>query len=233
MVSAGDQMGFALPPRSVFEPPSYPNIWFYVHDTLVPSHAGAVALVTGWLGDRCGIVNDFAGFKPPEASDAQARLRGLQPWRDAPDPARNHAHDLHIRYYYIALRQTRCERAEAPAGPAGGRYFRLAGSVHYEVEDEHPLHPYDDGCPYCGRTGTYAGADDLFAGVHEPLGLELLCDGTIRGERVTLADGRPVTSLAALGERYAVEIHRLRPSRPDMNVVELGVALIGPKPGAP
>jgi len=217
----------------VFEPPSYPNIWFYVRDTLVPSHAGAVALVTGWLGDRCGIVNDFAGFKPPEASDAQARLRGLQPWRDAPDPARNHAHDLHIRYYYIALRQTRCERAEAPAGPAGGRYFRLAGSVHYEVEDEHPLHPYDDGCPYCGRTGTFAGAGDLFAGVHEPLGLELLCDGTIRGERVTLADGRRVTPLAALGERYAVEIHRLHPSRPDMNIVALAVALIGPKPGAP
>ncbi|TMI92988.1 MAG: hypothetical protein E6H00_01910 [Bacillati bacterium ANGP1] len=233
MAPARDQMGFELPPRSVFEPPSYPNIWFYVRDTLVPSHAGAVELVTGWLRDRCGLVNDFTGFKPPEASDAQARLRGLQPWPDAPDAARSHAHDLHIRYYYVALRQTRCERAASPAGAGQGDYFRLAGSVHYEVEDEHPLHPYDDGCPYCGRTGTYAGADDLFAGVHEPLGLELLCRGTIRGERVTLADGRPMTPLTALGERYAVVIHRLRPSRPDMNIVDLAVVLIGPKRGAP
>ncbi|HET7263768.1 MAG TPA: hypothetical protein VFL28_03800, partial [bacterium] len=147
---------FDLPPRSVFEPPSYPNVWFYVHERVAGSHADAVAFVTGWLRDRAGIVNNFGHYKPPEASDAQARLGGLQPWRDAADPARGHAHDLHIRFYYLALRQQRRER--------DGPYFRLAGSVHYEVEDEHPLHPYVDECPYCGRAGEYAGADDLFAG---------------------------------------------------------------------
>jgi len=229
-------MAFELPPRSVFEPPSYPNVWFYVHEAVAPSHAEAVAFVTGWLRDRCGITNDFGGFKPPEASDSQARLRGVQPWRDAPDPARSHAHDLHIRYYYVALRQTRTERVElsgrpGEGGAAGGPFFRLAGSVHYEVEDEHPLHPYVDECPYCGRTGKYAGADDLFAGAHEPLGLELLLYGTIHGERITRRDGRPATGVASLDEAYAVEISHLRPSRPDMNITDLAVVVIRPKAG--
>lgn len=223
-------MAFELPPRSVFEPPSYPNIWFYVHEAIAPAHAQAVAFVTGWLRDRCGITNDFGRYKPPEASDSQARLRGVQPWREAPDPARNHAHDLHIRFYYVALRQTQQERVARDTGPGAGTYFRFAGSVHYEVEDEHPLHPYVDECPYCGRTGAYAGAADLFAGAHEPLGLELLLYGTIRGEGITRADGRPAIGLATLGERHAVETHRLRPSRPDMNITDLAIVMIGPKP---
>jgi hypothetical protein len=227
-------MALELPPRSVFEPPSYPNVWFYVHEALAPSQAGAVSFVTGWLHEQCGITNDFGHYKPPEASDSQARLHGVQPWRDAADPAHNHAHDLHIRYYYVALRQTGKERAGFPGRPDGGcRYFRFAGSVHYEVEDEHPLHPYLDECPYCGRTGVYADAADLFAGVHEPLGLELLLYGTIRGERIMRADGRLAVGLAALEESHAVEIHRLRPARPDMNIVDLGVVVIDPKPVTP
>ena len=225
-------MMFDLPPRSVFEPPSYPNVWFYVRDTLVSSHGEAVDFVVRWLSDRCGIRNDFAGFKPPEASDSQARLRNLQPWLGAPDPAFNHAHDLHIRYYYIALRQQQQERVPAPVS-AGGHYFRFAGSVHYEVEDEHPLHPYVDECPYCGQTGMYAAAADLFAGVHEPLGLELLLYGTIRGERVTSVDGRSLTGLVALRETHAIEIRRLRPSRPDMNITNLSVVAIDHKVAAP
>ncbi len=233
-------LAFDLPRRSVFEPPSYPNVWFYVHESIAGSHAEAVAFVTGWLRDRCGIGNDFGRYKPPEGSDAQARLHGLQPWRDADDPARSHAHDLHIRYYYVALRQQQQERVPAPLLPGAGsgrpdgagRYFRLAGSVHYEVEDEHPLHPYVDECPYCGRTGKYAGADDLFAGAHEPLGLELLLYGTNHGERVVRPEGRPAVGLAALAETHAVEIHRLRPSQADMNIVDLAVVVIGAKAAA-
>jgi hypothetical protein len=216
---------FDLPPRSVFEPPSYPNVWFYVRDTVVSSQAEAVDFVTSWLRDHSGITNDFAGFKPPEASDSQARRHGLQPWRHASNPALNHGHDLHIRYYYIALRQQQQERVSAPA-PAGGCYFRFAGSVHYEVEDEHPLHPDIHECPYCGRMGIYAGAGDLFAGVHEPLGLELLLYGTIRGQRVTDVDGHPFAGLAAMKEMYTIELHRLRPSRPDMNITGLSVVVI-------
>jgi len=220
-----------LPPRSSFEPPSYPNVWFYVHEAVAAPQDAAVTLVTGWLRERCGITNDFSHWKPPEASDTQARLGGLQPWQGGTDPAAHHAHDLHIRYYYVALRQTGRDvvtvggRREIPAG----RYYRFAGSVHYEVADEHPMHPYIDNCPYCGRTGSYAGADDLFAGVHEPLGLELLLHGTIRGEPVTRSDGRPVGGLELMKETYTLYFERVRPARPDMNIVDLVVALIGPR----
>jgi hypothetical protein len=225
-----------LPPRSVFEPPSYPNVWFYVHQAVAASHAEAVRFVIDRLRDRCGLVNDFGRYKPPEASDEQARLRGLQPWRGGADPARHHAHDLHIRYYYVALRQQGEDRA--PASPSGGAgedrpYFRLAGSVHYEVEDEHPLHPDVDECPHCGRTGEYAGAADLFAGAHEPLGLELLLYGTNHGAPVLRSDGRPAAGVAALADGPAVHIHRLAPSRGDMNITALAVVVIGPKSGAP
>jgi hypothetical protein len=219
---------FDLPPRSVFEPPSYPNVWFYVNDTLARTQEEAVAFVTGWLRDQCGIVNDFAGFKPPEASDSQARLSRLQPWREATDPALTHAHDLHIRYYYVALRQTQHDRVAIGGRDATqrGLYYRFAGSVHYEVEDEHPLHPYVDSCPYCGRTGEFAQAEDLFAGVHEPLGLELLLFGTIRGQLVTRTDGRPVGGIIAMNHSHRVKIHRLSPTRPDMNVVALALVTV-------
>ena len=221
---------YGLPSRSVFEPPSYPNVWFYVHDRLAASQDAAVSFMTGWLREQCGITDDFGHWKPPEASDSQARLGGLQPWQGGTDPALHHAHDLHIRYYYVALRQTGKHHVTL-RGAAGGseRYHRFAGSVHYEVADEHPAHPYIDDCPYCGRAGSYAGADDLFAGVHEPLGLELLLYGTIRGEAVVRPDGRPVGGVQLMKETHALHIERIRPARPDMNIVDLAVVLIGPR----
>ena len=213
----------------MFEPPSYPNAWFYVHEQLVGSHADAVAFVTGWLRDHCGIVDDFGHFKPPEASDSQARLGNVQPWTAGAEPARGHAHDLHIRYYYVALRQQGQERVrEDPGTGLAAWYYRFAGSVHYEVADEHPLHPYVDECPCCGRTEEYANAVDLFAGAHEPLGLELLLYGTNHGRPVMRNDGRPVGGIGAMTASHAIRIHRMRPDRPDMNITALAVVFIGP-----
>jgi hypothetical protein len=212
-------------------------VWFYVHERLTASQAEAVTFVTGWLRDHCGLTNDFGHWKPPEASDSQARLTGLQPWEDAADPPLNHIHDLHIRYYYVALRQQKQDQVTVAASDVpSARYSRFAGSVHYEVADEHPLHPYIDECPYCGRTGAYAQADDLFAGVHEPLGLELLLYGTIRGESITRANGQPVGGLHTMQraqprhERRRVNITKINPARTDMNIVDLAVVLIAPAP---
>ena len=120
-------------------------------------------------------------------------------------------------------------RLEADAAGRAGAYFRFAGSVHYEVEDEHPLHPYVDECPYCGRTGEYAAAADLFAGAHEPLGLELLLYGTNHGEPVARRDGRPVAGIRAMQATHAVRIRHLQPWRPDMNVVALAAVIISPR----
>ena len=129
----------------------------------------------------------------------------------------------------VALRQQSQDRVELVAFGSRGGYYRFAASVHYEVEDEHPRHPYIDECGLCGRTGSYRDAADLFSGVHEPLGLELLLEGTVRGQRVLRPDGRPVTGLAALGQHHAFEVHRFAPSRPDQNVVELAWVAIAPR----
>lgn len=222
---------FDLPPKSVFEPPSYPNVWFYVYEALAASQARAVEFIIGWLHDHCSIVNDFGRYKPPEASDSQARLAALQPWMGSADPARNHAHDLHIRFYYIALRQQSLERVVLSADAVGlaGAFFRFSGSVHYEVEDEHPLHPSVDECSYCGRTGEYASVEDLFAGAHEPLGLEMLLYGTNHGASVARRDGHPVGGIQMMDATHEIRICRLSPARPDMNVTGLAVVAIMPK----
>jgi hypothetical protein len=218
-----------LPLRAVFEPPQYPNLWLHVHERLAGSQKEAVAWLTGWLAERVGLVDDFDRYKPPEASDGQARLAHLQPWTDVADSALSHAHDLHIRYYHVALRQQRQDRVELDAFGSRAGYYRFAASVHYEVEDEHPRHPYIDECGLCGRAGSYRDAADLFSGVHEPLGLELLLEGTVRGQRVLGVDGRPVVSMATLAQDHAFEARRLAPSRRDQNVVELAVVAIAPR----
>ncbi|MCX7029571.1 MAG: hypothetical protein NTU62_05560, partial [Spirochaetes bacterium] len=64
-------------------------------------------------------------------------------------------------------------------------------------------HPYVDDCPVCGLTGAYAFAidrrgQDYCLRVHDPLGLELLLHGTVRGVAATWPDGRPVAALSRL-----------------------------------
>ena len=70
-----------------------------------------------------------------------------------------------------------------------GTFYRFAASVHYEVEHSNPNHADVEACPICGRTGDYAGrAGNLVELVHDPLGLELVLSGTIRGQRVRFED---------------------------------------------
>ncbi|HET7264356.1 MAG TPA: hypothetical protein VFL28_06775, partial [bacterium] len=73
----------------------------------------------------------------------------------------------------------------------------------------------------------------LFAGAHEPLGLELLLYGTNHGRPVMRPDGRPATGVAALAETHAVRIRRMRPARSDMNITALAVVVVEPKTSAP
>jgi hypothetical protein len=61
-----------------------------------------------------------------------------------------------------------------------------------------------DACPVCGLTGDYAfsidpSSQDYCLKVHDPLGVELLLYGTIRGAAATWADGRPAAALSRLG----------------------------------
>jgi hypothetical protein len=92
----------------------------------------------------------------------------------------------------------------------------VAASVHYEVATGDPLHPYVDSCPACGITGDYAmridpASQDYCLKIHDPLGLEFLLHGTIRGERVPGGGGIPARCADDLRGVRALRIEELSP----------------------
>jgi glycerophosphoryl diester phosphodiesterase len=170
---------FDLPARRVFEPPSYPNVWFYVDDRLAPSQDQAVRWLTGWLRDRCGIVDDFWAPQESEGCDAQARLGHVQPWRDATDPGSGHAHDLHVRYYHVALRQRR--GAGRSLLPVRGKRALRGGRTSTPP-------PVRGRVPLCAAPATTRGPPTL---CRRPRAARAraLGAGTVRGEQVRRVDG--------------------------------------------
>ena len=102
-------------------------------------------------------------------------------------------------------------------------------ALHYEVEHSNPNHADVEACPICGRTGDYAGrAGNLVELVHDPLGLELVLSGTIRGQRVRFEDygQREVGSIAGLGDKYTVTSHVFPGLTGDRNTLRVGVVVI-------
>jgi hypothetical protein len=133
--------------------------------------------------------------KPREGSDFQARIGPLHFYEDPRDPARSHRHQVHARFY--ATPMSRAEKARS------GDFFLVPASVHYEVATEDPLHPYADDCPHCGIFGEYRtpidrSSQDYCLKIHDPLGLEFLLYGTVRGQTVADDGGTPIKSLQDL-----------------------------------
>jgi hypothetical protein len=163
-----------LPPASLFQPetPRYPNVWFYGSDSEFPTYTSFVE----FLGRRF----EAAGFSPDavslnEGSDIALSIEHLQPWNAVPLLA--HAHALHIRFFWKRLEAAKLQQVNGQ--------WRVAASVHYEVEHASPLHADVEVCPICGRTGAYAGKEgSLVEHVHDPVGLELLLWGTVRSEPI-------------------------------------------------
>jgi hypothetical protein len=222
---------FLLPPKSVFDRamPRYPNAWFYIDTTLAPSYRDAVTLVTDGLRDSMRLREYFPPFDNPEGCDFEARLEHLQPWEDRAVRALQHAHAFHMRYYYSALAAGKLERLTLKSGESAGTYYRFAASVHYEVEHSNPNHADVEACPICGRTGEYASrAGNLVELVHDPLGLELLLTGTIRGERVRFEDygQREVGSIAGLAGRFKIRSVIFPGMAGDRNTLRVGMVVI-------
>ena len=222
---------FQLPPKTAFDRamPRYPNVWFYIDTTLAPSHRDAVTLVTDGLRDSMRLREYFPPFDNPEGCDFEARIEHLQPWEDRRARALQHAHAFHMRYYYSALAASRLERLTLKTGENAGTFHRFAASVHYEVEHSNPDHADVEACPICGRTGDYASqAGNLVELVHDPLGLELLLSGTIRGERVRFEGygQREVGSIAGLGGKYTVKSVVFPGMSGDRNTLRVGVVVI-------
>jgi hypothetical protein len=215
-------MSYPLPLKEIFpnSAPRYPNSWFFVEQSLCPSYNEAVKLVLNELEECTGMANDFGYFHNSEGCDAFAQRRGLQPIRLGSEDQRSHDHSMHIRFYLAPLRE------QLPVIVEGIHYYQIAASVHYEVDRPRHLHSYVDECPLCGCTGEYArymGAShtDKDEKVHDPLGVEILLYGTIRGEKIIAFQG-----VNSLNEKYDLKITTIEPFRDDMNTATLGLVFL-------
>ena len=137
-------------------------------------------------------------------------------------PLKDFAVIVHPTERLIALATTNSERA----------YYRVGASVHYEVEHSNPNHAGVEGCPTCGRTGEYAALQgNLVDLVHDPLGLELVLTGKIRGEVVRFEDQTPraAGSPDGLKEKFVVQQFLFPAQTGDRNTLRIGVVVINNK----
>lgn len=225
---------FQLPPKTAFDKsmPRYPNVWFYVDASLAKSYEEAVKLVTNNLRDAMRLREYYGPFDNPEGCDFEVRLEHLQPWEQREHRALQHSHSFHMRYYYTALARQKLERVKI-GGPGGEReFFRFGASVHYEVEHTNPNHADVEICPICGRTGEYRDLKgNLVELVHDPLGLELVMTGKIRGETVRFEewDQREVGSTASLASAFKLQHFTFPAQSGDRNTLRIGFVVISAK----
>ena len=221
---------FQLPPRQVFDAamPRYPNVWFYLDATLVPSYEAAVRLVAEELRGPMRL-REYP--KTSEGGDFEVRLEHLQPWEVPEHRALQHSHAFHMRYYHSALSRHQLDRVLLPTASGPRPFYRIAASAHYEVEHTNPHHADVELCPHCGRTGAYAAQQgSLVENVHDPLGLELLFDGTIRGGEIRFEDDQPQPfgGVGLLRDRYTIERRVFEAASGDRNTLRVGVLVIAP-----
>jgi hypothetical protein len=227
----GSLADFVLPPKTAFDAamPRYPNVWFYIDAALAASYDRAVKLVTDRLRDGMRMREYFGPFDNPEGCDFETRLEHLQPWEDRNARALQHSHAFHLRYYYSALAKQKLEKVDLSTANGRRAFYRFGASAHYEVEHTNPNHADVESCPICGRTGEYRDQrGNLVELVHDPLGLELLMKGTIRGEVVRFEDygQREVGSIESLGKEFKISSFVFPGLTADRNTLRIGVVVI-------
>ncbi len=221
---------FMLPPKAIFDRamPRYPNVWFHVDASLVDSYAAAVRLVADQVRGPMRLRESHGPFSNPEGADFEVTLEHLQPWEVRDQSSLQHAHAFHMRYYHSALAAAKFERVSLRTRDGDRVFFRVAASAHYEVEHTNPNHADVEICPICGRAGEYEHLrGNLVEQVHDPLGVELLMNGTIRGEVVRFEDDqREVGSIKSLRERFAIEEHVFPAMAGDKNTLRIAVVVL-------
>ena len=224
---------FQLPPKTVFDSamPRYPNVWFYVDASMADSYEAAVKLVTEHLRTAMRLREFYGPFSNPEGCDFEVRLEHLQPWEEGEHRSLQHAHAFHMRYYYSALARQNLSNVKIPWAGGEREFFRFAASAHYEVEHTNPNHADVETCPICGRTGEYSGLKgNLVELVHDPLGLELLMTGRIRGETVRFEDWEQhaVGSVDGLQNKFSIHKFIFPAQTGDRNTLRIGVVVLTP-----
>ena len=233
IVDAASLEDFQLPPKTVFDRamPRYPNVWFYVAASLADSQAAAMRVVADQVRAALRVRESYGPFSNPEGADFEVTIEHLQPWEDAAHRALQHAHAFHMRYYHSALAAQKLDRVTLRTRAGSRDFYRVAASAHYEVGHSNPNHADVEICPICGRTGEYADQPgNLVERVHDPLGLELLLNGTIRDVVVRYhhEDQAEVGGIIrALRDHFAVQ-HQVFPAQSgDRNTLWIGVVVIG------
>jgi hypothetical protein len=233
VVEAASLDDFQLPPKTVFDRamPRYPNAWFYVDASLADSQAAAMRLVAEQVRAAMRVRESYGPFSNPEGADFEVSIEHLQPWEAPEHRALQHAHAFHMRYYHSALAAQKLDRVTLGTRAGSRDFYRVAASAHYEVEHSNPNHADVEICPICGRSGEYANQPgNLVERVHDPLGLELLLNGTIRNAVVRYhhEDQREVGGIIrALGDRFSVQHQVFAAQSGDRNTLRIGVVVIG------
>jgi hypothetical protein len=167
-------------------------------------------------------------FSNPEDADFEVTLEHLQPWETREHRALQHSHAFHMRYYYSAIAARKLERVPLTTRDGTCEFYRIAASAHSEVEHTNPNHADVESCPICGRTGEYAHLrGNLVELVHDPLGVELLMNGTIRGEVVRLEhDDREVGGIRFARDRFLMHQQVFPAMTGDRNTLQIGVIVL-------
>jgi hypothetical protein len=137
-----------------------------------------------------------------------------------------------MRYYYSALATPELGKARVSLGGQQHAFYRFAASAHYEVEHANPNHADVESCPICGRTAQYAGVKgNLVEQVHDPLGLELLLTGKVRGGMVYFHDWerRAVGNVESVADGLRVSIFSFPGQVGDKNTSRIGIVLLEPR----
>jgi hypothetical protein len=194
--------------------PRYPNLWICVHEGLAirGSYHHAVRFLLQLLEDGVGLRNSFA----PDVVDPSLRATFIRPGEGADYQARifpmpaaaGHLHQVHARFYWSSV--------YAAGASKWAEWLRIPASVHYEVATDEPSHPYADDCPLCGITGEYElpidrETQDYCVRIHDPLGLEAMLYGRVRGRRVADAVFGSMRHLAGLAATLSVRIEEQFP----------------------
>jgi hypothetical protein len=231
-VSATALDDYRLPAKNMFATsmPRYPNVWFHVDASLVDSYAEAIRLVADQVRGPMRLRESYGPFSNPEGCDFEVTLEHLQPWEVGEHRALQHAHAFHMRYYHSALAAHKLERVPLQTRDGERQFYRIAASVHYEVEHTNPNHADVEICPICGRTGEYEHLrGNLVELVHDPLGVELLLNGTVRGEVVRFEnDQAAVGGIKSARDRFAVHQQVFPAMAGDRNTLRIGVIVLSP-----
>jgi hypothetical protein len=217
-------MSFHFPEKDIFPNTAvrYPNLWIFISENLADNYWYALKFAVERLEESTEMFNDYGYFHTAEGCDAVGRRRGLYYVTLGENGAFSHDHELHLRFYTHALRES------SPTPINDLQYYPIAISVHFEVDRPSSLHPYIDECPVCGCTDEYAQYYDAAyhnhasnlknERIHDPLGLEVALYGTIRGRQVPLIHG-----LDLFRADYTMSIEEMKSPRNDINTARLGL----------